>query len=460
MRQSAAKREEQAFATIFRRYHQQIYRFCLSMLGDREDARDALQNTMVKALQALPGERRHIELKPWLYRVAHNESINLLRKRREATGADLEAIPSPESLTDTAARRERLRQLLRDLAELPERQRSALVMRELGGLSFEQIGAAFDTSSAVARQAVYEARLGLRELDEGREMSCEEVMHRLSDGDGRVSRRRDLRAHLRACADCRAFRDAIGTRRRDLAALAPLPAVASAGILQAVIGGAPGAAGGAAGTATVVAGAGKAVSAGLVAKSAATVVVVAAVGASAADRSGLVQTPLPGGSGSGAPVRQLEPVGDATPWAGSPTGPPARDNGRDGGRTSSARTKTGKGNAGDPAEGRAAPAREGAGAHRRGPPGAMPAASQRGWEVAAAHRGGGSAHAGGHSKLKAGSTPSHASPSAPPQASPKPPHAAGGRSGGPAAQPAPAPEQSSESPAKGAESSGKPEGSP
>src|ERR1051326_7578257 len=79
----AAKRDERAFAAIFRRYHQEIYRFCLSILGNAEDARDALQNTMVKALQALPGEERQIELRPWLYRVAHNESIDLVRKRRE-----------------------------------------------------------------------------------------------------------------------------------------------------------------------------------------------------------------------------------------------------------------------------------------------------------------------------------------------------------------------------------------
>lgn len=444
------------FATIFRRYHQQIYRFCLSILGDPEDARDALQNTMVKALQALPGERRQIELKPWLYRVAHNESVDLLRKRREATGADLEAIPSRESLAETAARRERLRQLLRDLAELPERQRSALVMRELGGLSFEEIGTAFDTSPGVARQTVYEARLGLRELDEGREMSCEEVTHRLSDGDGRVSRRRDIRAHLRACADCRAFQDAIGARRRDFAALAPLPAVASAGILHAILGGAHGAASGAVGGATVAAGAGKAVSAGLVAKSAATVAVVAAVGVSAADRSGLVQTPLPGGSGGGAPVRQLQPVGDGGAGAG-PASTASQETAGDR-KPSGPRTEQ-KGSMREDTGQRSAAEGKGAAAHRHGPPDGLPPASQRGQETAAAHKGGGSAPAGGRSKPKAGSTSSQASPAAPPRASPKPPHAAGSESGGSAAQPPPAPEQSSESPAKGAGSSGKPEGS-
>ena len=79
--------DERAFAAIFRRYHQPLYRYCLAIVGDPEDAQDALQNTMIKVLRALPGEEREIELKPWLYRIAHNESIDLLRRRRETRPA-------------------------------------------------------------------------------------------------------------------------------------------------------------------------------------------------------------------------------------------------------------------------------------------------------------------------------------------------------------------------------------
>ena len=164
-------------------------------------------------------------------------------------------------------------------------------MRELSGLSFEQIAAAFATSAAVARQTVYEARLGLREMEEGREMSCEHVMHTLSNADGRIVRRRNIRAHLRTCPSCRRFRDDIGERRQELAALAPLPAVAAAGLLQGILGaGSGGSSAGLAGS--VGAGAGKAVATSAIAKSAATVAVVAAVGAGAADRGGLVDVPL------------------------------------------------------------------------------------------------------------------------------------------------------------------------
>src|SRR5215218_1862965 len=82
--------DERAFVAIFRRYHQPLYRFSLAIVGNPEDAQDALQNTMAKVLRALPGEQRKIELKPWLYRIAHNESIDLLRRRRETRQLDAE----------------------------------------------------------------------------------------------------------------------------------------------------------------------------------------------------------------------------------------------------------------------------------------------------------------------------------------------------------------------------------
>src|SRR3954451_20388423 len=70
-----------AFGVVFTRYHQELYRYCVSLLRDREDAADALQGTMLRALRALEGETREISLRPWLYRIAHNESIALLRRR-------------------------------------------------------------------------------------------------------------------------------------------------------------------------------------------------------------------------------------------------------------------------------------------------------------------------------------------------------------------------------------------
>jgi RNA polymerase sigma factor (sigma-70 family) len=338
--QRAARGDRRAFEEIFRRYHQDLYRFCLATAGNPQDAQDALQNTMVKVMRALPGEERLIRLKPWLYRIARNEAVETVRKRRD--NAELETEPTAASweIAETAEARERLRGLFADLAELPERQRAALVLRELSGLGFDEIGEAFGTTPAVARQTLYEARLSLRQMEEGREMGCETVMRALSDADGRVTRRRDVRAHLRDCASCRSFRDGIASRRGDLAAIAPLPIAVSTGLLHGLLGGQAGAAataaksaagvaagagtssgaGGAGGLAgTISAGAGKVVATSAIAKSAATVAVVTAVGVSAADRSGVIDVPLPG--------RNSEAAKDASrPAAGSQ--PQRRDSSR------------------------------------------------------------------------------------------------------------------------------------
>jgi len=317
----AVRGNSRAFEAIFRRYHQQLYRYCAAIVGNSADAQDAVQNTMVKVLQALPGEERRVELKPWLYRIAHNEAIEIVRRRPPAEAIDADSLLGPANAAEQVESRERLWQLVADVAELPERQRGALVMRELGGLGFEEIGAALGTSAATARQTLYEARLGLRAMSEGREMDCSEAMRAISDGDRRLFRGRRLSAHLRGCEGCRAFRAGIEGRRADLALVAPLPAVASAGILHGVLGLGGGAAGKSLFGVTAI-------------KTAAAVGVIAAVGVTAADRSGLIQIgpgqpveqpakksgPLPAGTGSG---------------SGAHTAPPApaplRDAVRDGG---------------------------------------------------------------------------------------------------------------------------------
>jgi RNA polymerase sigma factor (sigma-70 family) len=305
-----AKRGDRgALSAICRRYQQPLYRYCEGILHHSEEAKDALQNTLVSAVAALPGEEREIHLRPWLYRIAHNESIAILRRRRpEAPIVLEETIDSGDAGRGLAAR-EDLRELVADLRSLGERQRGALVMRELSGLSFEEIGNAFGTSEAAARQAVYEARVGLQEIREGREMKCEDARRAISANDGRILRGRKLRAHLRDCAGCRDFRAAISTRRRDFALLAPpLPALAAAGILQSVLGSGGAGTGISAGTASVAAGAaGKSAAGALALKSAVAIATVAAVGAGAAQLTGLAH-PLGGGSDSSSGPAQRAPA--------------------------------------------------------------------------------------------------------------------------------------------------------
>ena len=234
----AKKGDPRAFAAIYERHHQDIYRYCRSITGNNEDASDALQSTMAAALRSLPGERREISLRPWLFKVAHNESVSLIRRRRPAAELreDSEsAAPGPYRL---ACMRERVTGLVESLRDLPERQRGALVMRELNGLDYGEIGTALGISGPAARQAVYEARLALTELDQGRQMDCDVVRRSISARDGRIMRGRRLRAHLRGCRSCASFSEQVEVRRSALSSVfPPLPAAAGAAIFGAIFGG-------------------------------------------------------------------------------------------------------------------------------------------------------------------------------------------------------------------------------
>ncbi len=303
----ASDGDREAFAAIFGRYHQDLYRYCRSILRDPDDAEDALQSAMLSALRSLPGERREISLRPWLFKVAHNHAISILRARgREVSVDPALAGLQADGREGEIESRARLRALLEDLELLTERQRAALTLRELSGLSFEEVGEALTIAPQAARQAVYEARLALRALEEGREMQCDAVCELISEGDRRALRGRRVRAHLRACASCGAFSDAIARRRADLAALAPpMGTVTAAALLHSVLGSAGTAAGvGSSGAAAGVLGAGaKGVSTAVVAKAAGSLVAATAIGIGAADRAGLIETPLPGlGDRSGATV--------------------------------------------------------------------------------------------------------------------------------------------------------------
>jgi RNA polymerase sigma factor (sigma-70 family) len=261
----AAGGDEAAFATIYYRHGQALYRYCLSILREREDAQDALQSTMERALRSIGAQRTPGGLRAWLFSIAHNEAQRTLAKRpgradREARAADGGAFtaaaeasalgdgPATSSAATEAAARERLRQLMEDLGELPSQQRSALVLRELSGLESEEIATALGISAAAARQSVYEARVALTTLAQGRDMSCASVQEQISDGDGRRLRGRRMRAHLRDCAICQAFRAGIGSRTVDLPLLfPPLAATAAAQTLAATAGGAGGSDGSTAG---------------------------------------------------------------------------------------------------------------------------------------------------------------------------------------------------------------------
>jgi RNA polymerase sigma factor (sigma-70 family) len=299
-----ASGSDRAFVTLYDRHAQPLYRYCRSIVGNDADAQDALQSALAAALVALRRSARDAPLRPWLFRIVHNEAISLIRRRRPTVELSEAGHPAGPSAAEQALDRARLELLVRDLRELGDRQRGALVMRELSGLSHEEIALALGVSVGAAKQAIFEARQALLELAEGHAMSCEEMRRIISDGDRRVLRARRVRGHLRDCADCAAFAEAIPARRADLNALAPpLAPLALAGVLGQLVG--AGSSHGGAGAGLLAAGAsGKSASTLLAAKAlvgvalvtTATVGVTEVVRPADHKRPSVRQTSTPGGA--------------------------------------------------------------------------------------------------------------------------------------------------------------------
>jgi RNA polymerase sigma factor (sigma-70 family) len=152
---------ETAFEEIVRRYRKPLDRFAAAIVGGRSE--DVTQDAFSKALLALRGTTTEIELKPWLYRIVRNTALNEIRDAPPATEELGEGLPGAHSAAVEAERREEIGELMERLRALPEPQRAAIVMRELEGLSHEEIAAALGVSGGAARQAIYRARLTLRD---------------------------------------------------------------------------------------------------------------------------------------------------------------------------------------------------------------------------------------------------------------------------------------------------------
>ena len=154
---------DRAFEAIVHRYHRPLVRFCSRVLPPAR-AEDAVQQAFLNAYAALHRSERHVELRPWLYRIAHHASLNALRESGWAHEA-IEAAahrPFAESAHDAAERRATLRTVLTAVQGLPERQRDAIVRRELEGRSYEQIAEELDATGGAVRQLLNRARNTLR----------------------------------------------------------------------------------------------------------------------------------------------------------------------------------------------------------------------------------------------------------------------------------------------------------
>jgi RNA polymerase sigma factor (sigma-70 family) len=153
---------ESAFEEIFRRYAAALRSYAASIVTAQR-ADDVTQEAFTKAYLALRGTDKEIQLRPWLYRIVRNTALTDIRDQPKA-GIELDeaqaAGMTPEEL---AGEHEEIRRLMAGLRELPEPQRAAIVMRELEGLSHEQIASSLGLSGGAVRQSIYRARRTLRE---------------------------------------------------------------------------------------------------------------------------------------------------------------------------------------------------------------------------------------------------------------------------------------------------------
>jgi RNA polymerase sigma factor (sigma-70 family) len=214
-----------AFETIVDRYEGRLLGFCRQMLGSTEDAEDVLQEVFVNAYKAMLRDEREINLRPWLYRIARNRSLNHLRKPTADAQESMDMVPAVEasSTAEKVHNREEFRQLLVDVKKLPETQRSALLLREMDALSYEEIAAAMETTVPSVKSLLVRARISLAEASQARLLTCGEVRVELSEAaEGLRKVSGPVRRHVRECDECSDFRSQVRSNEKALAALFPV----------------------------------------------------------------------------------------------------------------------------------------------------------------------------------------------------------------------------------------------
>ena len=242
---------DDAFGVIHDRYRQRLFAYVRQMLssGSRQDAEDVMQDVFVRAYGALRADGRDINLRAWLYRVAHNRCIDHMRRPKPPAAEIFEMSRKPlHDPIEEAQRREDLTRLVEDVGRLPEQQRSALLMREIDGMSYADLAAALDVTIPAVKSLLVRARVGLVEAAEARDADCCEIRgDLLASYDRGVKASGRARKHMRSCAGCSEYRQALRGMRRSFAALTPVSASLFGSVAASLgLGGGGAAAGGAA----------------------------------------------------------------------------------------------------------------------------------------------------------------------------------------------------------------------
>ena len=217
-----------AFATLDARHRAALTRYAGSLLRRSEhDAQDVVQDVLIRAHAALRAGDGPQELRPWLYRLTRNRAIDEVRRARwgdEAIDDEFATAGVDRDDPETVfGRRESMRRLVDDLADLPVRQRTALLARELDDQSPEQVAAQLGVSVMAAQKLATRARENLIRTRAARDADCADVRATLLDSHERGVRPSEhgLR-HVAGCDACRAYRQDIRGLSEQLQALNPV----------------------------------------------------------------------------------------------------------------------------------------------------------------------------------------------------------------------------------------------
>jgi RNA polymerase sigma factor (sigma-70 family) len=214
-----------AFEALVQRYQPRLLAFCRHMLGSQEDAEDVLQEVFAASFNAICADERPINARPWLYRIARNRCLNHLRRPQPAGQDSMDVFERDGGTTtaDTVHKREEFRHIVADVQELPETQRTALLLREIDALSYDQIAEAMDTTVPSVKSLLVRARVALAEASEARLLTCEEVRLELGQvAEGLLKSSPPVRRHLKSCDRCRTFKGELRSTSKALAAIYPV----------------------------------------------------------------------------------------------------------------------------------------------------------------------------------------------------------------------------------------------
>jgi RNA polymerase sigma factor (sigma-70 family) len=214
-----------AFDVLIGRYRTRLLAFSRHMLGSREDAEDILQDVFVAAYNAILADQREINARPWLYRIARNRCLNHLRRPapdgRDTMDDQLHA--NGTTTADIVHKRADLRHLLADVQKLPETQRTALLLREIDSLTYDQIAHAMETTIPSVKSLLVRARMSLAEAAEARRLTCDEVREELAHvAEGLKRLTPPVKRHVRECEECGRYRKQLRSTSAAMALVFPV----------------------------------------------------------------------------------------------------------------------------------------------------------------------------------------------------------------------------------------------